>query len=64
MELLLRAWLVSERGRRLRIEGEIGDGSDVLAEAKAAFLHVPLEHFLGTPEGRAAANAWQRRSRD
>jgi acyl-coenzyme A thioesterase PaaI-like protein len=63
-EVLVRAWLVSERGRRLRIEGQIGDGSDVLAEAKAAFLHVPLEHFLGTPEGRAAADAWQRRSRD
>jgi hypothetical protein len=30
----------------------------VLAEARAAFLHVPLEHFLSTPEGRAAANAW------
>jgi acyl-coenzyme A thioesterase PaaI-like protein len=63
-ELLVKAWLVSERGRRLRIEAEIGDGGDVLAEAKAAFLHVPLEHFLGTPEGRAAADAWQRRSRD
>jgi acyl-CoA thioesterase FadM len=64
MELLARAWLVSERGRRLRIEAEIGDGTDILAEAKAAFLHVPLEHFLGTPEGRASADAWQRRLRD
>jgi acyl-coenzyme A thioesterase PaaI-like protein len=64
MELLIRARLVSERGRRLRIEGDIVDGSDVLAEARAAFLHVPLEHFLATPEGRAAADAWQRRSGD
>ena len=38
------------------------DGSDVLAEARAAFLHVPLEHFLATPEGRAAADAWSARS--
>jgi acyl-coenzyme A thioesterase PaaI-like protein len=64
MELLVRARLVSEHGRRLRIEGELGDGSDVLAEARAAFLHVPLEHFLGTPEGRAAADAWHRRLGD
>jgi hypothetical protein len=33
----------------------------VLAEARAALLHVPLAHFLATPEGRAAAEAWQRR---
>ena len=39
---------------------ELVDGSGVLAEARAAFLHVPLEHFLATPEGRAAADAWER----
>jgi acyl-coenzyme A thioesterase PaaI-like protein len=60
-ELLVRARLVSERGRRLRVSGEIVDGSEILAEARAAFLHVPLEHFLATPEGRAAAEAWRRR---
>jgi acyl-coenzyme A thioesterase PaaI-like protein len=64
MELLVRARLVSERGRRLRIEGDITDGTDILAEARAAFLHVPLEHFLATPEGRAAAAAWERRLGD
>jgi acyl-coenzyme A thioesterase PaaI-like protein len=53
-ELLVRAWLADERGRRLHVDGELTDGSDVLAEARAAFLHVPLEHFLATPEGRAA----------
>jgi acyl-coenzyme A thioesterase PaaI-like protein len=58
-ELLLRAQLVGERGRRLRVSGSLTDGSDVLAEARAAFLHVPLEHFLSTPEGRAAADAWR-----
>ena len=37
------------------------DGDEPLAEARAAFLHVPLEHFLATPEGRAAGEAWRRR---
>ena len=60
-ELLIRARLTSERGRRLHVEGEIGDGDETLAEARAAFLHVPLEHFLATPEGRASADAWRRR---
>ena len=60
-EVLVRARLTSERGRRLHVDGELSDGTDVLAEARAAFLHVPLEHFLGTPEGRAAAEAWRGR---
>ena len=60
-ELLVRARLASERGRRLHVDADLTDGSDVLAEARAAFLHVPLEHFLGTPEGRAAAKAWRGR---
>jgi acyl-coenzyme A thioesterase PaaI-like protein len=64
MELLARARLVSENGRRLHVDGQITDGTDVLAEARAAFLHVSLEHFLATPEGRAAADEWQRRLGD
>jgi acyl-coenzyme A thioesterase PaaI-like protein len=60
-ELLVRARLADERGRRLHVDGTITDGDDVLAEARAAFLHVPLEHFLATPEGRAAADAWRAR---
>ena len=60
-ELLVRARLVSERGRRLHVDGELTDGSDVLAEVRAAFLHVPLEHFLATPEGRASADGWRAR---
>jgi acyl-coenzyme A thioesterase PaaI-like protein len=60
-ELLVRAWLTSERGRRLHVDAELSDGHDALAEARAAFLHVPLEHFLATPEGRAAGEAWERR---
>ena len=60
-ELLVRAKLTGERGRRLHADANITDGTDVLAEARGAFLHVPLEHFLATPEGRASADAWQRR---
>jgi acyl-CoA thioesterase FadM len=63
-ELLVQAEVTSERGRRLRVAAQIGDGNEVLAEARAAFLHVPLEHFLATPEGKAAAEAWARRLDD
>jgi acyl-coenzyme A thioesterase PaaI-like protein len=58
-ELLVRAQLVEKRGRRLHVDGSLTDGNEVLAEARAAFLHVPLEHFLATPEGQAAAVAWR-----
>jgi acyl-coenzyme A thioesterase PaaI-like protein len=58
-ELLIRAHLDEERGRRLHVDASISDGTDVLAEARSAFLHVPLEHFLATPEGRASADAWR-----
>ena len=32
-------------------DGSLTDGNEVLAEARAAFLHVPLEHFLATARG-------------
>jgi acyl-coenzyme A thioesterase PaaI-like protein len=60
-ELLVTARLADERGRRLHVNAELTDGSVILAEARAALLHVPLAHFLATPEGRAAAEAWRRR---
>ncbi len=47
----------------LDVDAELTDGSEVLAEARAAFLHVPLEHFLATREGHAAA-AWRARLDD
>jgi len=53
-ELLVRARIDSAHGRRIRASAELTDGDERLAEARGAFLHVPLEHFLGTPEGRAA----------
>jgi acyl-coenzyme A thioesterase PaaI-like protein len=58
-ELLLTARLVDTSGRRLHVDGALSDGSETLAECRAALLHVPLEHFLATPEGRAAADRWR-----
>jgi acyl-coenzyme A thioesterase PaaI-like protein len=58
------ARVVSERGRRIEIAGELRDGAELLAEAEGTFLHVPLEHFLATPEGRAAGELWASRLGD
>jgi acyl-coenzyme A thioesterase PaaI-like protein len=60
-QLLVAARVTGIRGRRIHVDGEISDGTERLAEARAAFLHVPFEHFLQTPEGRAAGEAWRRR---
>jgi acyl-coenzyme A thioesterase PaaI-like protein len=62
--LVVAAHVTSDRGRRIEIEAQLRDGEDVLAEAAGTFLHVPLEHFLATPEGRAAGKAWSRRFAD
>jgi acyl-CoA thioesterase FadM len=59
--LTVAAWVTDSRGRRIRIDGQLRDGDEVLAVARAAFLHVPLEHFLASPEGRAAGETWRRR---
>jgi hypothetical protein len=58
-ELAVRAWVTGTRGRRTHVDSRLSDGEEALAEARAAFLHVPLEHFLATPEGRAAAERWR-----
>jgi acyl-coenzyme A thioesterase PaaI-like protein len=60
-DLLLRAEIEDTRGRRIHVAGELRDEREPLAEVRGAFLHVPLEHFLATPEGRAAGEAWRRR---
>ena len=59
--LRVAARVESERGRLIEISGELRDGDELLAEADGSFLHVPLEHFLATPEGRAAGEAWAKR---
>ncbi len=53
--------VTASRGRRLEIEAELRAAETVLTEAEGTFLHVPLEHFLATPEGSAAGDAWLRR---
>ena len=60
-DLVVRAWVTGTRGRRTHVDGALLDDGEPLAETRAAFLHVPLEHFLQTPEGLAAGEAWQRR---
>jgi acyl-coenzyme A thioesterase PaaI-like protein len=62
--LRISSRVTGERGRRIEISGALHDGDELLADADGAFLHVPLEHFLATPEGRAAGEAWVRRLDD
>lgn len=62
-ELEVESWVTGSRGRRIHVDAALRDEGELLAEARAAFLHVPLEHFLVTPEGRAAGEAWRRRLR-
>jgi len=54
---------VEKKSPRVHVRGELWDEEELLAEARLAFVHVALEHFLGTPEGRAAGEAWRRRLR-
>jgi acyl-coenzyme A thioesterase PaaI-like protein len=60
-DLRVAARVTESRGRRIHVDGALHDDGEVLAEARCAFLHVPLEHFLATPEGRASGAAWRRR---
>lgn len=58
-DLVLTARLDDARGRRLRTTATITSEGETLADARVALLHVPLEHFLATAEGRAAAERWR-----
>ncbi len=49
--LSVRAWVEDEKGRRVYVRGELWESGELLAEARLAFVHVPLEHFLETPGG-------------
>jgi acyl-coenzyme A thioesterase PaaI-like protein len=59
--LRITSRVTATRGRRIEIAAELQGGGDVLADAEGAFLHVSLEHFLETPEGRAAGEQWRQR---
>jgi acyl-coenzyme A thioesterase PaaI-like protein len=60
-ELTINAELVKDGGRRIEIRCELRDGGELLADAEGSWTHVPLEHFLRTPEGQAAGQEWRRR---
>jgi acyl-CoA thioesterase FadM len=60
-ELRIAARVTESRGRRIHVDGDLRLEGEILAEARGAFLHVPLEHFLASPEGRAAGETWRRR---
>ena len=60
-ELVVRARVTGSRGRRTHVDAQLLDSDELLAEARGAFLHVPLEHFLATPEGRAARERWRQK---
>jgi acyl-coenzyme A thioesterase PaaI-like protein len=59
--LQVTAKVDADRGRRIEISAVLRDGDELLAAANGTFLHVPLEHFLATPEGRAAGDTWAKR---
>jgi acyl-CoA thioesterase FadM len=60
-DLQIAARVTESRGRRIHIDGDLRLDGEILAEARGAYLHVALEHFLASPEGRAAGEAWRRR---
>jgi acyl-CoA thioesterase FadM len=60
-ELTVSATIERTHGRRIHTRGELREGDTLLADARGAFLHVALEHFLATPEGQAAREHWERR---
>lgn len=60
-EHTIRAELVGDDGRRIDVHAQLLDGEELVAHAEGTWAHVPLEHFLRTPEGRAAGEAWRRR---
>ena len=60
-KLSLAARVVGESGRRIHVDADLRLEEEILAEARGAFLHVPLEHFLQTPEGRLAGQRWRER---
>ena len=60
-DLRARARVTSDRGRHIEIRSELVRADELLAEADGSFLHVPLDHFLQTPDGREAGETWRRR---
>jgi acyl-coenzyme A thioesterase PaaI-like protein len=42
----LEAWVEREEGRKVEMTAEMRDGADVVADARALFIQVDVEHFL------------------
>ena len=60
-DVTARALVTGARRRRTYVDAELVQDGQVVADARGAFVHVPLEHFLQTAEGRAAGEAWRDR---
>lgn len=60
-DLVLEAWCEHLDGRKIRLAGVLRDGEQTIAEAKALFIEVPLDHFRSSgselPERWAAWGA-------
>jgi acyl-coenzyme A thioesterase PaaI-like protein len=59
--LRIASRVTTTRGRQIEVASDLQQDGDVLADAEGLFLHVPLEHFLATAEGRAAGELWRER---
>ncbi len=55
-ELSLTGWAVAVEGRKLHLRGEVHDGEQLVAEARALFLAVDLAHFKSS--GQPLPEAW------
>ena len=60
-QLSVRAWVEEERGRRVFVRGELWDADELLAEARLAFVHVPLRALPRDTRG-SRMQAWQDRA--
>jgi acyl-coenzyme A thioesterase PaaI-like protein len=52
----VEAWTEEIDGRKLHLAGEVRDGGDVVAAARALFLEVDIEHFA---RGGRVPDAWR-----
>lgn len=58
----VEAWVEEVDGRKLHLAAQLSDEGDVVAQARALFLEVDLEHFL--QGGADMPEQWKQRWRD
>ncbi|WP_320669186.1 PaaI family thioesterase [Patulibacter defluvii] len=56
-DLRLEAWSSGVEGRKIQLHGVLRDGETTIAEARALFLEVDLEHFRRS--GQPLPDAWE-----